>query len=81
MEKTLVIQGNALIAKMNEKSFVHYGAGMNGIVLHGDSLSRKFKDAYFIRNDSADFMAYSEVIKMPHTDAIKKEVSIQVLGK
>jgi type I restriction-modification system DNA methylase subunit len=50
--------------------------GMNGIVLHGDSLSREFKEAYFIRNDSEDFMAYSEVIKMPHTDALKKELGI-----
>lgn len=50
--------------------------GINGVVLHGDSLERKFKDVYFIRNDSADYMAYSEVIKMPHTEALKREVNV-----
>ncbi len=48
--------------------------GLNGVVLHGDSLERKFKDVYFIRN--MKFEGFSEVIKMPHTDALKKEVNI-----
>lgn len=50
--------------------------GMNGIAMQGDSLTRKFKNVYFIRNDSADFLAYSEVIKMPRTAAIEKELNI-----
>lgn len=51
--------------------------GMNGVVLHGDSLERTFKDVYFIRNDSADHMAYSEVIKMERTDHLMRELAIQ----
>lgn len=48
--------------------------GLNGVVLHGDSLERKFKDVYFIRN--MEFTGFSEVIKMPRTDALKKEVNV-----
>lgn len=50
--------------------------GMNGVVLHGDSLTRQFKDVYFIRNDTDDFLAYGEVVKMPHTNLLKKELNI-----
>lgn len=50
--------------------------GINGVVLHGDSLSREFKDVYFICNDSSDFMAYSDVINMPKTDALQAELNI-----
>lgn len=47
--------------------------GMNGVAMQGDSLTREFKKVYFIRNDSRDFLAYSEVIKMPQTEALAKE--------
>lgn len=50
--------------------------GMNGVILHGDSLTREFKDVYFIRNDSDDYQAYSEVVIMPKTDALKRELDI-----
>lgn len=50
--------------------------GMNGVILHGDSLTREFKGVYFIRNDSPDYLTYSEVIKMPETEALKRELSI-----
>lgn len=51
--------------------------GMNGAILHGDSLSRVFKNVYFIRNDTPDFLQYSEVIVMPKTDELKKELNIE----
>ena len=51
--------------------------GMNGVILHGDSLSRVFKNVYFIRNDTPDFLRYSEVIVMPKTDELKKELNIE----
>lgn len=50
--------------------------GMNGVVMQGDSLTRKFKNVYFIRNDSSDFLAYSEVIKMPKTDELATECHV-----
>lgn len=50
--------------------------GMNGAILHGDSLERKFKDVYFIRNDTPDFLRYSEVHVMPKTKMLMKEFNI-----
>ncbi len=51
--------------------------GMNGIILHGDSLERKFKNVYFIRNDTSNFLRYSEVHMMQKTDILKKELNIK----
>lgn len=51
--------------------------GMNGVILHGDSLERTFKNVYFIRNDTSDFLRYSEVLVMPKTDDLKNELNIK----
>lgn len=51
--------------------------GMNGVILHGDSLNRTFKDVYFIRNDTSDYLRYSEVFRMPKIDALKEEYDIR----
>ena len=50
--------------------------GMNGVAIQCDSLSREAKDVYFVRNDTNDFLAFSEVIKMPHTTELKKLYNI-----
>lgn len=50
--------------------------GICGVVIHGDSLERKTKDIYFIRNDSADFLNFSEVIKMNHNKTLENELNI-----
>lgn len=50
--------------------------GMNGVALHGDSLTRKFKDAYFIRNNTNNYLGFSEIIKLPHTEELKRELRI-----
>ncbi len=50
--------------------------GMNGVVTQCDSLERKAKEVYFIRNDSDNFLGFSEVIKMPHTEDVEKELNI-----
>lgn len=34
--------------------------GMNAVVAHGDSLTREFKQVYFVHNSADDMMAYSE---------------------
>jgi len=51
--------------------------GINGVVLHGDSLTRAFKNVYFIRNDTPDFLRYSEVHVMPKTDMLQKMFDIR----
>lgn len=30
------------------------------------------KEVYFIRNNTSDFMAFSDVIKMPHNEEVKE---------
>ena len=50
--------------------------GMNGVAIQCDSLSRKTKEAYFIRNDSDNWLGFSEVIKLPHTKAVQEELNI-----
>lgn len=50
--------------------------GMNGVALHGDSLTREFKEVYFIRNDTDNYLNFSEIIKMPKTEELMKELSI-----
>lgn len=54
--------------------------GMNGVIIHGDSLMSTAKEIYFIRNDSADYLRFSDVIKMPHCPQLEKELNITFLG-
>lgn len=51
--------------------------GMNGVVLHGDVISREFHDVYFIRNDSSNYLAFSDVIVMPKTKTLMQEYDIR----
>lgn len=50
--------------------------GMNGVITQCDVLTRKAKEVYFIRNDTDDFLAFSEVYKMEHTDVLARELNI-----
>ena len=50
--------------------------GMNGAILHGDSLTREFSDVYFIRNMSSQYGPFSEVIVMPKTKTLMQEYDI-----
>lgn len=51
--------------------------GMNGVILHGDSLTRAFQDVYFIRNMSSQYGPFSEVIVMPKTKTLMQEYDIR----
>ena len=51
--------------------------GMNGVIIQCDSLSRMAKEVYFMRNNSSNYLAFSEVIKMPHNDEVKEAFSIK----
>lgn len=50
--------------------------GMNGVAIQCDSLSREAKNAYFIRNDTDNALAFSEVIEVPKTKDFEKELNI-----
>lgn len=50
--------------------------GMNGAVVQCDSLERDAKEAYFVRNNTDNWLGFSEIIKLPHTEAIKSMFGI-----
>lgn len=50
--------------------------GMNAYVIHGDSLSREIKQIYFIQNDHDDFLQFSSINVMPHSDVVAKEFEV-----
>ena len=51
--------------------------GMNGIVVHGDALSREIKNVYFIQNVSDDYMKFSDLNVMPRNELAEKEFNVQ----
>ncbi len=51
--------------------------GMNGVILHGDSLTREFKDVYFIRNMDSQYGRFSEVINMEKTDSLAVSLDVK----
>lgn len=55
--------------------------GMNGIVIHGDSLSRKTKNAYFICNTTNDHFKFSGITNIPHTEKFEKELMVEFINK
>ena len=50
--------------------------GMNGVVIHGDSLTRKCKDIYYVFNENDDHLQFSNIIKLPHVEKVEKEFNI-----
>lgn len=44
--------------------------GINAIVIHGDSLTRKAKNIFWIYNESNNAMGFSELYEVPHTEKI-----------
>lgn len=55
--------------------------GMNGIVIHGDTLSRKCKNAYFICNTTNDHFKFSGITNIPHTELFEKELCVKFESK
>lgn len=55
--------------------------GMNGVVIHGDTLSRKCKNAYFICNTKNNHLGFSTITNIPHTELFEKELAIKFESK
>lgn len=51
--------------------------GMNAIVVHGNALEGHIKQIYFIQNSRDDFMAFSDVNVMPHSDDAMHEFGVK----
>lgn len=50
--------------------------GMNATVVHGDTLTRKIKQVYFIQNFEDDFLHFSDLNVMPHSQIVAEEFSV-----
>lgn len=51
--------------------------GVNGVAVQCDVLERTAKEAYFVRNDSPNYMAYSDIIKLDHTQEVADFLKIK----
>ena len=51
--------------------------GMNAVVIHGDTIERKANQVYFIQNAKNDFLHFSSINVMPHSEDIMKEFDIR----
>jgi len=51
--------------------------GMNCIVIHGDTLTRRTKQIYFVQNSEDNFLGFSDINVMPHSEQIAKEFDVQ----
>lgn len=51
--------------------------GMNAIVMHGDSIERRYKQVYFIQNSQDDHMEYSDVNVMPRSKYLEKALDVR----
>lgn len=54
--------------------------GMNGIVIHGDVLTRQCKNAYFICNTKNDHLQFSGITNIPHTEQFEKELKVKFIN-
>ncbi|MFI3729471.1 SAM-dependent DNA methyltransferase [Vagococcus fluvialis] len=51
--------------------------GMNAVVLHGDVITREFKQVYFIQNDSDDHMQFSSLNIFPQNEMVEEMFDIR----
>lgn len=51
--------------------------GMNATVVHGDSIGREIKQIYFVQNEENDFMKFSSLNVMPHSEDVTKMFSVR----
>ena len=51
--------------------------GMNAIVMHGDTIERKYKQVYFIQNIQDDHMLYSDINVLPRTKWAERTLGIR----
>lgn len=55
--------------------------GMNGVVLHCDSLTRECKNAYFICNTKNDHLKFSGISNIPKTERFEKELMVKFINE
>lgn len=55
--------------------------GINCIIIHADSLTRKCKNAYFICNTKNDHLQFSGISNIPHTEQFEKELRVKFISE
>ncbi|WP_313757179.1 N-6 DNA methylase [Tissierella sp.] len=55
--------------------------GMNGVVVHCDSLSRKSKGAFFIQNFNDNHLGFSDINVLPYYEYVERELSVKFTEK
>lgn len=51
--------------------------GINAVVIQCDSLSRRAKQAFYVKNDSDDFLTFSGILEVPKTDDFAKFLNVE----
>lgn len=51
--------------------------GINAVIIQCDSLSRKAKRAFYVKNDSDNFLAFSDILEIPKTDDFAKFLDVE----
>ena len=52
--------------------------GWNGLIYHGDTLERKFKNVFFIQNSNDDWFKHSEVNVVPRTISVQDKEWLEI---
>ena len=51
--------------------------GINAVIIQCDSLDRKAKRAFYVKNDSDNFFAFSDILEVPKTDKFGKFLNVK----
>lgn len=54
--------------------------GMNALVIHGNTLTREAKEVYHCDNKSGEYMCFSELRKLPHTEFVENLCNIKFVS-
>lgn len=55
--------------------------GMNAIVIHCDSISRKCFGVFYIHNEKDDFLAFSNINRLDYSKAVEKQFAVKFIEK
>ncbi|NME31313.1 N-6 DNA methylase [Ligilactobacillus ruminis] len=54
--------------------------GVNAVIIQCDSLDRKAKRAFYVKNDSDNFLAFSDILEIPKTDDFARFLNVEWEG-
>ncbi|MGO5155622.1 N-6 DNA methylase [Ligilactobacillus ruminis] len=54
--------------------------GINAVIIQCDSLDRKAKRAFYVKNDSDNFLAFSDILEIPKNDDFARFLNVEWEG-